>query len=73
MYAQYRYGAVRSCAEVLDQVHVEALVYVLCPHLVTRSYVAVLDQVRAEALVVDQNVEEPPSPAWVVGKAVVPH
>ena len=65
--------AVRSCVVASDQVHVSALVYVLCPHFVTRFFVAVLVQVRAEVPAVDQNAEESPSPAWAVGKVVVPY
>ena len=65
--------AVRSYAVVSDQVHAVALVYVLCPCFVALPYALVTGRAHAEALVVDQNVEESPSPAWVVGKAVVPH
>ena len=72
-YAQYRCDAVRSCAVMPDQVHVEALAYGRCPCAAARLSALATGLDHAEVPVVDQDVEESPSPAWVVGKAVVPY
>ena len=60
-------------ASVSDRAHDEAFGHDPSLNPAVRFYVLATGQVHAEASSFDQNAEESPSPAWAVGKVVVPY